>query len=61
MSRVFLARNWIWSKSASVSSAPMDSSAMRLICSVLFLGKSSFSKACSVKFSRVPKLRTKRA
>ncbi len=34
---------------------------MRLICSVLLFGKSSFSRACTVKFSLAPKLRTKRA
>ena len=34
---------------------------MRLICSVLLLGKSSASRAFSVKFSLVPKLSAKRA
>ena len=61
ISRTFLLSAWIWARSGSIRSAPMDASAMRLICSVLFLGRSSFSRASWVKFDLVPRSNTRRA
>ena len=61
VSRMFLAKACICAKSVSTRSAPIEASAIRLICSVLLFGKSSFSRARWVKFSFVPKFMTKRA
>jgi hypothetical protein len=61
VSKTFLLSAWICARSTSRRSAPIDASAILLICSVLFLGKSSFSRAPWVKFDLVPKSRTRRA
>jgi hypothetical protein len=42
-------------------SAPIEVSAMLLMCSVLLLGRSSFSNAFAVKLSRAPRFMTNRA